>query len=191
MHTLPFPPRGRPTSGHAPDLYTPDLYAPDLRPLPGSQLRNALEAFHFGGEPPVAARAQMKSDFGAEDDHRLADDIARAMHNRPLMSRLARVEAAHGDAAVTVARSAIDLVTPREEPAVTRASPPPPAVELRSIEEVIDDLGYAASPPPSAAWLEKARRAKTLERRRHALAWVTTLAIAGVILTGTYLLLHV
>lgn len=181
MHTLPFPPRGRPTLGHA----------PDLRLLSGSQLRNALEAFHFGGEPPMAARAQLKSDFGAEEDHRLADDIARAMHQRPLMSRLARVEAAHGDAAVAVAKSAIDLATPRDEPAVVQAPPPLPVAELRSIEEVIDDLGYAASPPPSAEWLEKARRTKVLERRRHALAWVTTLAIAGVILTGTYLLLHV
>jgi len=179
MHMLPFPPRGRPPRGHA----------PDLRPLSGSQLRNALEAFHFGGEPPMAARPQLKSDFDAHEDHRLADDIARAMHDRPLMSRLARVEAAHGDATVAVVRSAIDLAAPRAEPAL--APPPLPMAELRSIEEVIDDLGYAAAPPPSAAWLEKARRAKTLERRRHALAWITTLGIAGVILAGTYLLLRV
>jgi len=139
----------------------------------------------------MAAKAQLTSDLGAEKDHRLVGDIARAMHHRPLMSRLARVEAAHGDAAVAVANLTSDLATPREQSSRFQAPLPLRAAELRSIDEVIDDLGYAASPPPSADWLEKARRTKTLERQRHALAWVTTVAIAGVILTGTYLLLHV
>ena len=183
MHVLPFPPpRGRAVRGHT----------PDLRPLSGSQLRNAFEVFHFDGEPPMAATAQIKPGFDDGEDHRLADDIARAMHHRPLMSRLARVEAAHGDAAVMVAKTATGFASPRaHEPAAIETPPPLPVADLRSIEELIDDLGYASSPPPSAEWLEKARRAKAHERRRHALAWVTTLAIAGVILTGTYVLLHV
>ena len=46
----------------------------------------------------MAARAQVKPDFDGPEDRQLADDIARVMHHRPLMSRLARVETAHGEA---------------------------------------------------------------------------------------------
>ena len=42
----------------------------------------------------MAARAQVKPDFDGPEDRQLADDIARVMHHRPLMSRLARVETA-------------------------------------------------------------------------------------------------
>jgi hypothetical protein len=61
----------------------------------------------------------------------------------------------------------------------------------RSIEEVIDDLGYSASPPPSAEWLDNARLAHREERRRHALGWLTTLAIATTIVATAFLLLRV
>ena len=37
----------------------------------------------------MAARAQVKPDFDGPEDRQLADDIARAMQHRPLMSRLA------------------------------------------------------------------------------------------------------
>lgn len=163
---------------------------PHLRLVSGPQLRNASDAFHFEGEPPMAAPAQVKPDFDSAEDRQLADDIARVMHHRPLMSRLARVETAHGDAAGAVAKSAMRLAPAPAAPTETEGPPPLPA-DPRSIEEVIDDLGYAASPPPTAAWLDKARRSQQKERARHAVAWVTTLAIAGVIVAAAGLLLRV
>jgi hypothetical protein len=154
-----------------------------LRLVAGTQLRNASDAFQFEGEPAMAAQAQVKPDFDGADDRQLADDIARAMRHRPLMSRLGRVDAVNAKtpaAAVRVAPLA----------AVPDAEPPPVATDPRSLEEVIDDLGYEASPPPSAEWLEKARREQRAERRRHALAWVTTLGIAGTIVASASLLLR-
>jgi hypothetical protein len=74
---------------------------------------------------------------------------------------------------------------------VPDAEPPPIAADPRSLEEVIDDLGYEASPPPSAEWLDKARREQRAERRRHAIAWVTTLGIAGTIVASASLLLRI
>ncbi len=161
---------------------------PHLRLVSGPQLRNASDTFHFEGDPPMAAPAKVKPDFDSAEDRQLADDIARVMHHRPLMSRLARVEDAHGNPAVAVAKSAMRLAPAAQ--AETEEPPPIPA-DPRSIEEVIDDLGYVASLPLSAEWLDKARRSQQKERARHAFAWVTTLAIAGVIVAAAGLLLRV
>jgi hypothetical protein len=133
----------------------------------------------------MAAHAQVKPDFDGADDRQLADDIARAMRHRPLMSRLGRVDAVNAKAPAAAARATPLAAVP------VAAEPPPVAQEERSIEEVIDDLGYAASPPPSALWLDKARSAQRAERRRHAIAWVTTLGIAGAIVASASLLLHI
>jgi hypothetical protein len=136
----------------------------------------------------MAASAQVKPDFDGPEDRQLADDIARVMHHRPLMSRLARVESAHEGAAGFVAKTAKRAAP--VEPATAEGPPPMPS-DPRSIEEVIDDLGYSASPPPSAEWLDNARLAHREERRRQALGWLTTLAIATTIVATAFLLLRV
>lgn len=156
-----------------------------------SQLRSASDAFQFAGELPMAAGAQVKSDFDGPEDRQLADDIARAMHHRPLMSRLQRVEVMHGNAAGAVAKSATRLAPVPSAPAPAQASPPPIPVDPRSLDEVIDDLGHFAAPPPSTEWLENAQRAHRRERRRNGLAWLTTLGIAGTIVAVAFLLLRV
>lgn len=138
----------------------------------------------------MSAHPQLIPDFDDPDDRQLAEDIARAMHHRPLMSRLARVEAAHGDPAGAVTKSAARLAPNPSAPAVAEAAPPLLSVDPRSIEEVIDDLGYVASKPPSAEWLDKARREHRKERARNAIAWVTTLAIAATIVGVAFLLLR-
>lgn len=137
----------------------------------------------------MSAQPQLKPDFDSPGDHQLADDIARAMHHRPLMSRLARVEAAHGDPAGSVTKSATRMAPSPSVPAVTEAAPLL-SVDPRSIEEVIDDLGYGASKPPSAEWLDKARREQRKERMRNAIAWVTTIAIAATIVGVAFVLLR-
>src|SRR5690242_5549522 len=76
-----------------------------LRP----QLRNAFDVFPVNGDLPMAALAEVKADFDGPEDRQLADDIARAMHHRPLMSRLKRVEAMHGNADGAVTRTAARL----------------------------------------------------------------------------------
>ena len=158
-----------------------------LRPL----LRNASDAFQFQGDLPMAARAQVKPDFDGAEDRQLADDIARAMHHRPLMSRLQRVEAMHGNADGAVVRTASRLAPVPAAPPGIGALPPPIPVDPRSLDEVIDDLGHVASPPPSAEWLDNARRERRRLRNRNALAWVTTVAIASTIVAAAFLLLRV
>lgn len=158
-----------------------------LRP----QLRNASDAFHVQGDLPMAARAQVKPDFDGAEDRQLADDIARAMHHRPLMSRLQRVEAMHGGAEGAVTRTASRLAPVPAAPPSIGALPPPIPVDPRSLDEVIDDLGHVASPPPSAEWLDNARREHRRERNRNALAWMTTVVIASTIIAAAFLLLRV
>ena len=68
----------------------------------------------------MAAGAQVKSDFDGPEDRQLADDIARAMHHRPLMSRLQRVEVMHGNAAGAVAKSATRLAPVPSAPALPK-----------------------------------------------------------------------
>ena len=136
----------------------------------------------------MSGHAEMTADFAEPEDSQLADDIARVMHHRPLMSRLARVEAVHGPAAVGVAQPAAGaqgLAAPPEAFA-TPVRPDP-----RSLEEVLDDLGHVATPPPSAEWLEHARRAHRKANLRQAVAWMTTLAIAVSIVGVALLLLRV
>ena len=158
-----------------------------LRP----QLRNASDAFQFEGDLPMAAGAQAKPDFDGPEDRQLADDIARAMHHRPLMSRLHRVEALHGNADGAVARTASRLAPVPAAAPTTATLPPPIPVDPRSLDEVIDDLGHVASPPPSAEWLDNARREHRRERNRNALAWMTTMVIASTIIAAAFLLLRV
>jgi hypothetical protein len=123
----------------------------------------------------MTAAAQATPDFDGPEDRQLADDIARAMHHRPLLSRLSRVDAIHGDTAASL----IDAM--QSAPKVKEIGPleaAPPLGELRSLEEVIDDLGNVAGAPPSAKWLENARQANRQKRVSHVVAWLTTLAIA-------------
>ncbi len=138
----------------------------------------------------MSANARVKPDFDGPEDRQLADDIARAMHHRPLMKRLARVESSHGKAAEFVAKSAKEAAV--ATPALPAASDMPlTTADPRSIEELIDDLGHVAKTPPSADWLENARRANREMRKRHAIAWVTTLGIAVAIVGLAALLLRV
>ena len=156
-----------------------------------AQLRSASDAFQFQGELSMAAGAQVKSDFDGPEDRQLADDIARAMHHRPLMSRLQRVEVMHGNAAGDIAKSATRLAPVPSAPSPAQALPPPIPADPRSLDEVIDDLGHFAASPPSTEWLEKAQREHRRKRTSNALAWVTTVGIASTIVAVAFLLLRV
>lgn len=135
----------------------------------------------------MSARAQMKPDFDGPEDRQLADDIARVMHHRPLMSRLARVSPAPASDPAPEQQSAPEVATGPAEMSV----PPPFAADPRSLDEVLDDLGYSPAPPPSAAWLNNARLAHRQAKVRNAVAWATTLGIAFAIIGVALLLLRV
>jgi hypothetical protein len=163
--------------------YRRPQFKPDSLPV------GAFDAFHLSGELPMNAGAEVTADFDGPEDRQLADDIARVMHHRPLMSRLARVESVHGGGADVVAQSAPQAAP---EPAASSAqAPAPPDADPRSIEEMIDDLGHVASPPPTAEWLDNARRAHRKAKVRNAVAWATTLGIALVIVGFALVLLRV
>lgn len=128
-------------------------------------------------------------DFDAPEEHQLADDIARAMHDRPLLSRLARVEEKHGGGEAFIAEAATQYA-PEPQP------PPEPAtllpeIDLRSLGEVLDDLHDVPAPPPSTDWLANARRAHRQSQVRQAVAWATTLGIALAIIGLALLVLRV
>jgi len=139
----------------------------------------------------MSARAQMKPDFDGPEDRQLADDIARAMHHRPLMSRLARVHPATGSAPAAAVGAHYTPPALTETPQVPFDLTAELPGDARSLEEVIDDLGDIAAPPPSAMWLEKAQHAHRQARARRAVAWVTTFAIGTSIVGVALLLLHV
>lgn len=135
----------------------------------------------------MSASAQVKPDFDGPEDRQLADDIARAMQHRPLMKRLARVDAPRGVSPELIAVTATQAAPSSSDPA-PEIDLPRFIADTRSIEEVIDDLGQVTGTPPSAKWLDNARRAHRQARVSHAMAWVTTLAIAMSII-GTALLM--
>jgi hypothetical protein len=123
---------------------------------------------------------------------RLADEIARAMHSRPLMSRLARVETSFG-APATLAERAADVDAGSPPPIQQDGDAPLEPALTASIEELIDDTtaGAAAATPPSADWLDAARRERSRDRLRNVAAWFTTFAIAGSIVGAAWLMLRV
>ncbi len=127
------------------------------------------------------AELQLEHEFDAAEEPQLAAEIARVMHYRPLMSRLARVGAGYADAASAIAQSAARLA-PIATPAEVAETPPPLPADRRSLEEVIDDLRDAASAPPCAEWLDNARAEQRQQARRYAMAWLTTFAITGAII---------
>ncbi len=138
----------------------------------------------------MGAEAQLKPDYDGSEDRQLAGEIARAMHHRPLLSRLASVEPKHPDAALFAAKSA-EKAAPEAFTADDVEAPPPVPADPRSLDEVIDDLGQVTMTPPSAEWLENARRAHRQEKMSHAIAWATTLTIAVGIIGFAALLLRV
>lgn len=128
----------------------------------------------------MAAHAQIQDDNSIDFERNLAEDIARAMQHRPLMSRLARIEADYGDVpGVLPARAA---ATPPPIPA-SNGSPETLAANgapAMPIDQLMEEFG-AETPtlPSSAEWLGKARREHARARARSVAAWFATLTIGG------------
>jgi hypothetical protein len=131
----------------------------------------------------MAAQVQLQEDHSIDLERNLAQDIARAMQHRPLMSRLARIEAAYTDEVPGVLPSRIsDAMLPPPIP-VNDSSPATHAVNGMPIEQLMEEFG-ADEPtlPSSTEWLGKARREHAHARLRNVAAWFATLTIGGSIL---------
>ncbi len=125
------------------------------------------------------------------DGGRLAEEIARAMHNRPLMSRLARVGNNGGQGGAAQPRPDATLDASRLPPPSPQDDAPPGPALTASIEELIADVGRTVTgTPPSADWLRKAKSERRRDRMRNVAAWFTTLGIAAAIVGSALFMLR-
>lgn len=145
----------------------------------------------------MTAQAEMKAP-SVEDERALAEEIARAMARRPLMSRLASIQEARAEVASTLDRfEAATVVTDDAlPPPVPSLSEPPPLPEMSEAEadarfaEVFDETLPPTTPPSSVEWLRRARRERRRERLRQAGGWLATIAIGATIIGTTAMMLQ-
>ncbi len=144
----------------------------------------------------MAAQANPNLHEPIQSERDLAAGIARVMHQRPLMNRLARVESAY--AGVPPDKGPPQ---PREHssPPVLR-QPPMPSKPVGTTSSQTQAAHGATSerqpqrertsPPRSADWLGKARRERNRARLMNAFAWLSTVAIGGTIIASTIVALQ-
>jgi hypothetical protein len=144
----------------------------------------------------MAAHANPNVHEPIQSERDLAAEIARVMHQRPLMNRLARVESAY----VGVPPDK-ESAQPREQssPPVLR-QPPMPSKPVGTTSSQAQSahgatierqpLGERTTPPRSADWLGKARRERNHARLMNAFAWLSTVAIGGTIIASTIVALQ-
>jgi hypothetical protein len=138
--------------------------------------------------PPDASQSNVLAE-DPELERYLVAEIARATRRRPLMKRLARVEAEFSE-------------LPEDDPGRFAPAVPPPLPPLSAtgpiahqmpgpslilpIDQLMDEFGDPhAAPPASAEWLRKARRNRRRSRARTFFAWSATLAIGAAIVAMT------
>jgi len=145
----------------------------------------------------MTAQAEMKAP-SFEDERALAEEIARAMARRPLMSRLASIHEARAEVASTLDRfEAANVLTDGAlPPPVPSLSEPPPLPETSQeaadarFAEVFDETLPPTTPPSSVEWLRRARRERRRERLRQAGGWLATIAIGATIIGTTAIMLQ-
>ena len=149
----------------------------------------------------MAAQANPNLHEPIQSERDLAAEIARVMHQRPLMNRLARVESAYAGAPPDEGPPDEVPPQPREHssPPVLRQPPMPSkpvgttssqtqAAHGATIER--QPLRERTTPPRSADWLGKARRERNRARLMNAFAWLSTVAIGGTIIASTIVALQ-
>ncbi len=149
----------------------------------------------------MAAQANPNLHEPIQSERDLAVEIARVMHQRPLMNRLARVESAYagappdkgpppdqGSAQPREHSSPPVLQQPMPSKPVGTTSSQTQAAHGATIER--QPQRERTSPPRSAAWLGKARRERNRARLMNAFAWLSTVAIGGTIIASTIVALQ-
>ncbi len=144
----------------------------------------------------MAAQANPNLHEPIQSERDLAAEIARAMHQRPLMNRLAHVESAY--AGVPPDKGSAQ---PREHSsAPVLEQPPMPSKPVGTTSSQTQAAHGATierqaqrertSPPRSADWLGEARRERNRARLMNAVAWLSTVAIGGAIIASTIVALQ-
>jgi hypothetical protein len=140
----------------------------------------------ISSEPdPGAATALTEN---PELERYLVAEIARASRRRPLMKRLAHVEAAYAEQQNGLAPPP---PVPPPLPPLSSSSGADPhdlpgPTPILPIDQLMEEFGETyTAPPPSADWLAKARRERRRQRARAVFAWLVTLAIGMVIVAIT------
>ena len=144
----------------------------------------------------MAAQANPNLHEPIQSERDLAAEIARVMHQRPLMNRLARVESAYvgvppdkGSAQPPEHSSPPVLEQqPMPSKSVGTTSSQTQAAHGATIER--QPQRERTSPPRSADWLGKARRERKRARLMNAVAWLSTVAIGGAIIASTIVALQ-
>lgn len=153
----------------------------------------------------MAAQANPNLHEPIQSERDLAAEIARVMHQRPLMNRLARVDSAYAGAPQD--KGPPDRGPPDEVPAQPREHSSPPVLQQPMPSKPVGTTSSQTqavhgatierqpqrertSPPRSAAWLGKARRERNRARLMNAFAWLSTVAIGGTIIASTIVALQ-
>ncbi len=153
----------------------------------------------------MAAQANPNLHEPIQSERDLAAEIARVMHQRPLMNRLARVESAYAGAPPD--KGPPDKGPPDEGPPQPREHSSPPVLQQPMPSKPVGTTSSQTqaahgatierqpqrertSPPRSAAWLGKARRERNRARLMNAFAWLSTVAIGGTIIASTIVALQ-
>jgi hypothetical protein len=144
----------------------------------------------------MAAQANPNLHEPIQSERDLAAEIARAIHQRPLMNRLARVESTYAGAppdngsAQPPEHSSPPVLQQQPMPSkpVGTTSSQTQAAHGATIER--QPQRERTSPPRSADWLGKARRERNRARLMNAVAWLSTVAIGGAIIASTIVALQ-
>lgn len=153
----------------------------------------------------MAAQANPNLHEPIQSERDLAAEIARVMHQRPLMNRLARVDSAYAGAPPD--EGPPDKGPPDEVPAQPREHSAPPVLQQPMPSKPVGTTSSQTqaahgatierqpqrertSPPRSADWLGKARRERNRARLMNAFAWLSTVAIGGTIIASTIVALQ-
>jgi len=133
--------------------------------------------------PPDASGSTVLTE-DPELERYLVAEITRAARRRPLMKRLAHVEAEFSDAPEGVAG---DLAPPMPPPlpatpesGVVPHGMPEPTVVL-PIDQLMEEFGEEPTPLASAEWVGNAPRERRRTLVRTVFAWIATLAIGAAI----------
>jgi hypothetical protein len=135
----------------------------------------------------AATTTEPEEEHDPELERYLVQEIARASRRRPLMKRLERVESAYAELPGNLPASAGAPPMPPPLPSLDVAPAPASPAFIAPIDQLMEQFGenLDTDPPPSAEWLETARRERRQARHRTAFAWIATLAIGAAIIAAT------
>jgi hypothetical protein len=149
--------------------------------------READSAWNFiPADPTADPSASLTED--PELERYLVEEIARAKRRRPLMKRLANVEAAYSaDLPSFLAKAAAPAVPPPLPSLHAVPQSAPMAVANGApIDRLMDEFhDECTAPPQSAEWLDNARRERRRGRLRALVAWIATVAIGTTVIAVT------